>query len=501
MKKLILFALLALPLGVWAQSAAVKKIMEMSREDNRVMEHLDVLCNRFGGRLVGSAGFENSQAWIVKQLEEWGLEVTLEKAGEVPVGFNRGGWWGRAMGEYSETLYFTTPSYTAGTKGKQRGHVVIEPRTQAQFDRMKGTLKGAWVLMESKSTGWPLEHSAEAREARKAAIAENAEIAQYNRQNPDNPKPMNEMPALFYDEMIEAGVLGFIQPTTVPIRTLYDRKMLNEGKVTFETLPTVPDIKLDEEQFERIYKLAQQRRHVELEFDIRNYWSMGPVPYHNIVATIKGSKKPNEYVILGSHLDAFDVATGGVDCGSGVSAMMEAARMIALSGAKPERSIVFIFFAAEEFGLFGSLAWVRDHKDKWEKISNMFNRDGGPLAYTAFSAPASLVDEYEEIAKPIQELYPDYNFTVRKLEPRAKPTQTGGNDSTSFMVEGIPALQMSETDPSGYNFQYQEIWHTDRDIYNKSIPEYQEQAATALAIMALGTANLPTLLPRNEVYK
>jgi hypothetical protein len=151
--------------------------------------------------------------------------------------------------------------------------------------------------------------------------------------------------------------------------------------------------------------------------------------------------------------------------------------------------------------LFGSLAWVRDHKDKWEKISNMFNRDGGPLAYTAFSAPASLVDEYEEIAKPIQELYPDYNFTVRKLEPREKPTQTGGNDSTSFMVEGIPALQMSETDPSGYNFQYQEIWHTDRDIYNKSIPEYQEQAATALAIMALGTANLPTLLPRNEVYK
>ena len=99
-------------------------------------------------------------------------------------------------------------------------------------------------------------------------------------------------------------------------------------------------------------------------------------------------------------------------------------------------------------------------------------------------------------------MYPDYNFTVTALEPRQKPTQTGGNDSTSFMVEGIPALQMSEwADPSGYNFQYQEIWHTERDTYNKSIPEYQEQAATALAIMALGTANLPTMLPRNEVYK
>ncbi|MBR5492553.1 MAG: M28 family peptidase, partial [Alistipes sp.] len=105
-------------------------------------------------------------------------------------------------------------------------------------------------------------------------------------------------------------------------------------------------------------------------------------------------------------------------------------------------------------------------------------------------------------AKPIQELYPSYNFTVNKLEPRKKPDNVGGNDATSFMVEGIPAVQMAEwSDPSGYNFDYHEIWHTERDTYNKSIPEYQKQAATALAIMALGTANLPTLLPREEVYK
>ena len=130
MKRIILSAFVAATLcagNAYAQPAAVKKIIETAKTDNQTMRHLDILTNRFGGRLVGSAGFENSQAWIVKQLEDWGLEVTLEKAGEVPVGFNRGGWWGRAMGEYSETLYFTTPSYTAGTKGKQRGHVVIEP--------------------------------------------------------------------------------------------------------------------------------------------------------------------------------------------------------------------------------------------------------------------------------------------------------------------------------------------------------------------------------------
>ena len=56
------------------------------------------------------------------------------------------------------------------------------------------------------------------------------------------------------------------------------------------------------------------------------------------------------------------------------------------------------------------------------------------------------------------------------------------------------------SDPMGYGFEYREIWHTERDTYQKSIPEYQEQAATALAIMVLGTANLDKKLPREEIY-
>ena len=61
-------------------------------------------------------------------------------------------------------------------------------------------------------------------------------------------------------------------------------------------------------------------------------------------------------------------------------------------------------------------------------------------------------------------------------------------------------LQMDERDVKGYNFSYGEIWHTDRDRYDKSIPEYQQQAAGALALMVLGTANLPKRIPVDEVY-
>ena len=469
-----------------AQKAAVDKIVDMALNDNRTMEHLDVLSNRFGGRLVGSDAYENAALWAAEQFKSWGLDVKLEEVGEMGVGFNRGPWFGRVLGgDLGFThLYFTTPSYTSGTKGVQRGHVILEPRTMAAFERVKGSLKGAWVLLESPSTGWAIDSSAEGDKKREEALKD---------------KESTE-PCILYRQMVEAGVLGFIQSTTVPIRTLYDKGVVKNPEITFETLPTVPDIKLDEKQFNEIKRAVSERRDVFLEFDIRNHFKPGPVKYHSVVASIKGSKFPEESVILSGHLDAYDVATGGVDCGSGCSAVMEAARMIAASGAKPKRTMYFILFAAEEFGLLGAEAWVKAHPEKLDGISNMFNRDGGPLAYTSFSVPASLVDEFEKISEPLREAFPDYGFTVNAMTPRPRPTSTGGTDASVFSIRGVPTVGMRETDAKGYDFQYREIWHTERDTFTESIPEYQEQAAAALAIIGLGTANLDEKFPRNEVY-
>lgn len=505
MKRFIICIMLLMPVGLWAQEASVKKIMEMAREDNRTMHHLDILCNRIGGRLAGSDACENAEQWVAQCFNDWGLDVSVEKAGELGVGFNRAGWWGRMMGEESMTLHFATPSYSSGTKGPQRGHVVIEPRTQEEFNRMKGTLRGAWVLVNGQSNGWGIAHGEKATENRRRIIEANAEAVKYNRENSGEDgkrKPIdNNTPALFYDEMIQAGVLGFVQSATVPIRALYDRNVVLDGTASFDNLPSTPNILLDSEQYNRIRTLTEQRRHIELEFDIRNHFKMGPVTYNNVVAKIEGDKYPDEYVVVGAHLDAYDVATGGVDCGSGVSAVMEAARMIMASGAKPDRTILFVIFAAEEFGLLGSKAWVEAHKDLLPNISNMFNRDGGPLPYTSFSVPQSMLKEYEKIAKPIQELYPDYNFTLNVIKPFKRPTRTGGNDASTFSVAGVPAVQMGDwADPKGYNFSYNEIWHTERDTYQKSIPEYQEQAAVTMALMVLGTANMPKQWPREEVF-
>lgn len=495
---------------VVAQTSAVKKIIETSKVDNQTMHHLDVLTNRFGGRLVGSDAYENAAEWMLHEFKKWGIEAHLEEAGEVPVGFNRGPWFGRMIGgDQPMTLHFATPSCTSGTKGLQRGHVLIEPQSQAEFDRMKHQLKGAWVLVGGTNAGWPLGHSAKDDSIRNVQKAKNAEIAQKNmeirmknRMNKTNVPylPMEEVPGLFYREMVEAGVLGFIQSSTVPIRALYDRPMMDDMSVTFDDLPEVCDIKLDENQFAIIKKMAKERREFWLEFDIRNHFKLGPIKYHNVVASIKGAHYPDEYVIVSGHLDAFDVATGGVDCGTGIAPMMEAARLIALSGAKPKRTILFVAFAAEEFGLYGAKAFCKTHQAKLPKISNLFNRDGGPTPPVGIAVPQAMYDDFVEICKPVKDINPEYPFEVTIAQPRKKPTSAGGTDASVFAMNGVPTFGFREQDIKGYNFNYGEIWHTERDLYTKSIPEYMEHTSVVTAIVALGVANLKKQLSREGMY-
>ena len=270
---LLAVSLVSISSQVLAQDAVVKKIIEEGTVNNRTQHHLDVLSNRIGGRPVGSDAYNAAVRWTASQFESWGLEVTLEEAGETRVGFSRGPWSGKLYGGVlpggdGMHLHFATPSYTSGTKGLQRGHVVIEPKTQAEFERMKGTLKGAWVLVTGTNSGWPVDRSAIADKRRDSLILSNEEVARHNnevirryrtrsgdrRMNvdemqealKDSLRKTSDEPALFYRQMAEAGILGLIQSAPVPITALWDKETVFGETSSFENLPAIPDIKLDE---------------------------------------------------------------------------------------------------------------------------------------------------------------------------------------------------------------------------------------------------------------
>jgi hypothetical protein len=130
----------------------------------------------------------------------------------------------------------------------------------------------------------------------------------------------------------------------------------------------------------------------------------------------------------------------------------------------------------------------------------MFNRDGGPTVANSLSVPESWKEDFEKICEPLNSINPDFPFTLKTREAKPKPKIAAGTDAGSFAVEGVPTMTFGTEDTKGYNFNYGEIWHTERDLYNKSIAEYQEHTSIVTAIVVLGVANLDHLLVKDVYY-
>jgi Zn-dependent M28 family amino/carboxypeptidase len=224
------------------------------------------------------------------------------------------------------------------------------------------------------------------------------------------------------------------------------------------------------------------------------------VKYYSVIGIIPGTEFPEEYVIVSGHLDSYDAGSGGVDDGSGATPTMEAARLIMEAGGKPKRTILVILWAGEEFGLLGSQGWVDRNPDLLDRISNMLNRDGGPTVPTGISVSAAMMKDFEQICAPINSINPDFPFKLEERKPSERPAKAWGTDSGPFAVKGVPTITPNTGDPKGYDFSYMEIWHTERDTYDKSIREYQEHTSIVTAILVYGIANLDHLLTREGYW-
>jgi cyclophilin family peptidyl-prolyl cis-trans isomerase len=435
----------------------VQKIIDLGRTDNKVMEHLDWLTNRFGDRMTGSDNYYSACVWAVNTMRSWGMMAEMQEAGEMPVGFNRGPYSGKMVTPSEITLDFGTPAYTSGTKGRQKGCVVVAPQTIDEFWAMKEKIKGSWVLIDGINTGWPRDRGGE------------TEITKLMR---------------------EAGALGTLQLSTFPIRVLYSKVS------SLDSLPELPDIKLIDKQYDEIRSLVGKGEKVELEFDIRNYFRPGPVIFHNVIGWIPGTTYPDEYVILGGHLDGLAGATGSVDNASGATPAMEAARLIIAAGGKPKRTVMVHLWAAEEIGLLGSKSWVEENPDKLPRISAVFNRDGGTNCISGLSVSKAMMADFTQIMKPILGIHPKYPFELTERTRPVRKGGRGGTDTYSFLQKGVPALGFSTKGEQ----QYGRTWHTTLDTYNEVIPEHEEYSAMVTAVAAYGIANLDHLLSREGYF-
>src|SRR5260370_523707 len=152
--------------------------------------------------------------------------------------------------------------------------------------------------------------------------------------------------------------------------------LLNMSTATREYAPSaIPTAYMTRENYTLLWRLLDAGA-VEAEVNIESSFSGKPVEVYNTVAEITGTEKPEEVVIVGGHLDSWDLGTGATDNGTGSMAVLEAARALQKLGVKPKRTIRFVLFTGEEQGLNGSRAYVKAHQKELENSTNRIVRFG-----------------------------------------------------------------------------------------------------------------------------
>lgn len=438
--------------------AVVRRVVELGHTDNKVHEHLRHLTETFGPRLTSSHNLMAAEKWCRDQFTKWGLEANLERWGEMPVGFDRGPWWGKmhtASGESGKAidLDITTRAWSPGALGPVRAKAVMSPLTVRDVSKRKGEVKGAWVVEPP-------------------------------RKDDKRDKKTKEK---VRSKLEEAGVLGFIHKSRSSKNLVHTG---GDSRKPWEELPTAVGVYVRADQYADLVKRIDANENVELEFSIDNRFFRGPVPQHNVVADIPGISRPDEYVIIGGHIDSWDGATGANDNGTGVSTTMEAARLLMAAGAKPQRTIRFILWSGEEQGLLGSKGYAEKHKDLMPRINAVLVHDGGTNYLSGLRVTPEMHADMQRVFAPVMKLSKDRPFEL-KLADSLLP---GGSDHTPFIKAGVPGFFWEQDGKADYNH----VHHTQHDNIEEAVEEYQRHSAMVVAIAAYNLANLDHLLSREN---
>ena len=279
----------------------------------------------------------------------------------------------------------------------------------------------------------------------------------------------------------QEGVAALLRDSGKPHGLL---NMTGVGGEKFD-IGAIPSAFITGEGYRMLWRMLKHGP-VTIEIEMTNTLSDKPVEVYNTVGEILGSEKPDEVVILGAHLDSWDLGTGSTDNGTGSMAVLEAARTLAKLNLKPKRTIRFVLFTGEEEGLVGSKRYVEAHKNDLEKISAVLVHDTG----TGRVLTLGLHDNYQDreivdqVLAPLKEL--------KLLEPSM--VRTFGTDHASFDDAGVPGFFCIQN-----MAEYSKTHHSQSDTFDKVWKDDLNQGAQVLAAWAYNTAQLPSMLPRRPL--
>jgi len=402
-----------------AQAAA--KITPIVMGESPLAENLRQLTDDVGGRVTGSLEMAKAVEWAIAAFRAGGVDVHTEKY-MLPHTWSEGATRLDILGPVSFPVSLVSLGLSAATpaSGIEAPLVYVGKGTDADFAHAGASLKGAILLVHTEvSYTWQ------------------DLFREY-----DDPPPI-------IARAVRAGAAAILWTGERERKLLYRHTNSPDGRL--EALPQAILAREDGLRLERT-ALAYPGK-VRLRLTMPNRIG-GPVEQENVIGEIRGYEKPDEVVVLGAHLDSWELGTGALDNGCNAALVIEAARAIKASGLLPRRTIRFILFSGEEEGLLGSWAYVRAHRMEMDKYRGVVIFDSGIGRVTGYSLGGrhDIQDAVQQILKP---------FASWGVDNETLDAQTG-TDHLDFLLEGVPTLVANQEVGN-----YLENYHAASDTFDK----------------------------------
>ena len=494
------------------------KIRQEGTTNSKILQTLHMLTDVYGPRLTGSPNLKAAGEWAIEQMHTWGLaRGRLE-----PWDFGRAGWTNERLSAHivspvKDALVAEALAWTPGTSGVVKAQALQMTLPQrptrevltSHLEPLKDAVKGRIVLVGvPQQVLVTFNPPALRRDDAEVLTQLSAVPAGQQQPPPQQQQPPPQPPATPPQQPRDAPPL-----TNAQIQEQLNQFLVASGALvrindagrdhgqirafsnaTYDVAKAPPTVVMRNEDYGRIWRLLADGRGVELEFDIANRTHPEGRTSYNVIAEIPGTDKAGEVVMLGGHLDSWHAGTGATDNAIGCAVMMEVVRMLAVSGAKPRRTIRVALWSGEEQGLLGSQAYVKEHfgtaeqpKPDFATLAGYFNIDNGTgraRGMTVFGPPAAGTVLREAVA-PFKDLGVLGATTTRSR-------QRGGTDHTSFNEAGLPGILVFQ-DP----IQYQSFtWHTNLDTYERIVEDDVKKSAIAIAGAVYHLAMRDEPLPR-----
>jgi carboxypeptidase Q len=427
---------------------ALVKIAGEGMLESHAFQYLTELSDDVGARVTGSPQAEKAVEWGQAKMKAMGLENVHTEKWQLWRGWTRGTAQAELLTPIRRPLHVDAMGWTGSTPaGGADGEVV----TLNMFDldnEMKdmSRFSGKVVLVvtrgEPKKSFFQLfaQFGDFLRAAGKSRV-----IAVIGGQGGGKAQGMN---------LTHTGILGFNADFAVPVVSM-----------TAE----------DQGQLERYTARGLAPR---VHFNVQNTFTNGPVESANVVGEIRGRENPEQVLVVGGHLDSWDLSEGTTDNGMGSSCVLGAADAILRSGMKPRRTIRFVLFTGEEQGLDGSLAYVKEHQAEMANHlgSLILDNGQGPVRSFQLGGRDDLVDAFKPFASTLSDI----------REVKVDDKVEDGTDTLPFSMAGLPGINMDQDSPD-----YRYTHHSAADALEAVKPDVLAQDATLMALAAYWIADRP----------